>query len=102
VPSDESWHDYPDDVPLAKRAPCSSPGCDQPSVVVRATTWVPTLTSPGPNFFPETRLRPYCKEHAMALGWSGGTTPAPPAHLNAFQRWVVRLLDHGDNANATG
>ena len=97
MPSDETWHAYPADVPLDDRAPCSSPGCPKPPVAVLVRTWLPTLTNPGPTLLPETTMRPYCAVHAAALGWDGAPRPMPPEHLNAFQRMVVRLLDHGDD-----
>ncbi|HET6817648.1 MAG TPA: hypothetical protein VFH66_10535 [Mycobacteriales bacterium] len=97
MPADVTWHEYPADVPVGDRAPCSSPGCHQPAVAVQTRTWLPTLTNPGPNFMPETTMRPFCAEHATALGWDGNRVPMPPQHLNAFQRWVVRVLEHRDD-----
>jgi hypothetical protein len=90
---DYAWHDYPASVPLEQRQPCVVHGCGEPAVVVE--TSYPSAIDVGMLVDVEDRLSPYCKPHAIEQGWKPPAAPIPEAHLNIFQRWVVRELSRG-------
>jgi hypothetical protein len=91
VPSEASWYSYPADVPAAERIGCSFPGCGAPGEVVHVQTG--SILLPFGNR--STRTTVWCSEHARANGYAPPAREAAEpsrAHLNAFQRWVVREL----------
>lgn len=89
----ESWQSYAPDVPMAARQPCSVPGCGLPAQIVL----VRSRSMPGSSFLPsgDVSFTPYCTDDARIAGWvDQDDSHAAPAHLNAFQQWVVRVLEH--------
>jgi len=78
------WMPYPPDVPITSRKKCESAGCDAAGAVVHASSdrsfgW---------------RVTVYCEPHAEEDGYKPESLEVPPAHLNGFQRWLVKLLGH--------
>jgi hypothetical protein len=98
VAFDISWHSFPVDVPVEKRAPCAFPGCGRPADLIEIRSQGSGLTPLLGNL--ETVTTPWCDEHAAAQGYDE-TRPQsrPPEHLNAFQRLIARTLTHGDSGS---
>jgi hypothetical protein len=84
-----SWLPYPPDVPAGERMPCAAPECGRPGEIVEVRSPTTLRVVIGTQ---ETTTTVWCFEDARAQGYEDAPTDPAPAHLNAFQRWVVRTL----------
>jgi hypothetical protein len=94
------WHDYPADVPPGSRWPCSVSDCHATAVLVE--TFKPYAKYDTPTRDPRDAVRPYCQPHAVEAGWERPAQPIPAAHLNMFQRWVVKELSRSTTSSSEG
>ena len=86
-----TWHLYPVDIPIDRRARCDIADCDSPGDVIEVRANMRGEIAPT-----ESAATIYCHGHGRLAGFEQPSRVLPPEHLDVFHRAIRTTGERSD------